>query len=98
MKKISILTVVSAIAFALAAAPAEAATKKKSKGSKTKVVVTKQAPVTGYWHAGFNNCAIWAAGAWYPIAAANSVGCAIVYAIPVSFEGFVAPQPKPKDA
>ena len=98
MKKISVLAVMSAVAFALAAAPAEAATKKKSKGSKTKVTVSKQAPVTGYWSAGFNNCASWAAGAWYPIAAVNAVGCGIVYAIPVAVEGFVAPQPKQKDA
>jgi len=98
MKKISVFTVVSAIALALAAAPAEAASKKKSKGSKAKVTVSKQAPVTGYWSAGFNNCASWAAGAWYPIAAVGAVSCGIVYAVPVAVEGFVAPQAKQKDA
>ncbi len=98
MKKISVFAVVSAIALAIAAAPAEAATKKKSKSSKAKVTVSKQAPVTGYWSAGFNNCASWAAGAWYPIAAVNAVGCGVVYAVPVMIEGFVAPQAKQKDA
>ncbi|HEX2512567.1 MAG TPA: hypothetical protein VHK44_08230 [Xanthobacteraceae bacterium] len=98
MKKISVFTVVSAIALALAAAPAEAASKKKSKGSKAKVTVSKQAPVTGYWSAGFNNCASWAAGAWYPIAAVGAVSCGVVYAVPVMVEGFVAPQAKQKDA
>ena len=93
MKKFSIFAFVSAIALAVAAAPAEAATKKKSKGSsKAKVTVSKQAPVTGFWSAGFNQCAGWAAGAWYPIAAVNAVGCGIVYAVPVAIEGFVAPR------
>ena len=93
MKKISVFTVVSAIALAIAAAPAEAATKKKkSKDSRAKVTVSKQAPVTGFWASGFNNCASWAAGAWYPIAAVNAVGCGVVYAVPVMFEGFVAPR------
>jgi hypothetical protein len=98
MRKFSVFAFVSAIALALAAAPAEAATKKKSKSSKAKVTVSKQAPVTGYWSAGFNNCTGWVAGAWYPIAAVNAVGCGLVYAIPVSIEGFVAPRPKQKEA
>jgi hypothetical protein len=83
--------ILTAAALALAAAPADAATKKKSKGSsKTKVTVSQRAPVTtGYWSAGFNNCASVGAGAWYPIAAAGAVGCGLVYAVPVMIEGFV---------
>ena len=93
MKKVSVFAFVSAVALAIAAAPAEAATKKKSKGSKTKVTVSKQAPATGgYWASGFNNCAGWNAGAWYPIAAAGAVGCGVVYAVPVMIEGFLYPQ------
>ena len=98
MKKFSIFAFVSAIALAIAAAPAEAATKKKSKGSKAKVTVSKQAPVTGVWASGFNQCASMNAGAWYPIAAVGAVGCGIVYAVPVMIEGFMFPQEKKKEA
>ena len=75
------------------AAPAEAAGKKKSKGgSKTKVTVSKQAPVTGYWAGGFNNCASASATMWLPFAAVGTVGCGVVYAVPVMVEGFVYPR------
>ena len=97
MKKFSVFAFVSAIALAIAAAPAEAATKKKSKGgSKAKVTVSKQAPVSGYWSSSFNNCAGVNAGAWYPIAAVSAVGCGVVYAVPVMFEGFMYPQASKK--
>ena len=95
MKKFSVFAFVSAIALAIAAAPAEAATKKKkSKGSKAKVTVSQQAPVSGYWASGFNNCASVNAGAWYPIAAVGAVGCGVFYAVPVMIEGFLYPQAK----
>ena len=82
--------ILTAAALALAAAPADAASKKKSKGaSKTKVTVSKQAPATGYWAGGFNNCAGASATMWLPFAAVGTVGCGVVYAIPVMIEGFV---------
>jgi hypothetical protein len=85
--------ILTAAALALAAAPAEAAGKKKSKGgSKTKVTVSKQAPVTGYWAGGFNNCASASATMWLPFAAVGTVGCGVVYAVPVMVEGFVYPR------
>lgn len=97
MKKIGLFTVISAIALALAASPADAQAKKKAaKSSKAKVTVSKQAPVTGYWASGFNNCASVGAGAWYPIAAVGAVGCGVVYAVPVMIEGFLFPQASKK--
>jgi hypothetical protein len=99
MKKIGLFTVISAIALALAASPADAQAKKKAaKSSKAKVTVSKQAPATGFWASGFNNCASMNAGAWYPIAAVGAVGCGIVYAVPVMIEGFMFPQAKKKEA
>jgi len=96
MKRNLSLAVLAAIALAVAAAPAEAASKKKSKGgSKSKVTVTQTAPATGYWAAGFTQCGTaWAQGSagWYPIAAIGSVGCGLVYAIPVTIEGFLFPR------
>lgn len=85
--------ILTAAALALATAPADAASKKKSKGSsKAKVTVSQRAPVTGYWSAGFNNCASASATMWLPFAAVGTVGCGVVYAVPVMIEGFVAPR------
>jgi len=95
MKRNLALAVLAAVAMAVAAAPADAASKKKSKSSsKAKVTVTQTAPATGYWAAGWTQCATWSAGAWYPIAAAGSVGCGVVYAVPVVIEGFLFPRGK----
>jgi hypothetical protein len=84
--------ILTAAALAFAAAPADAASKKKSKGSKARVTVSQQAPVTGYWASGFNNCATASATMWLPFAAVGTVGCGVVYAVPVMVEGFVAPR------
>jgi ABC-type sugar transport system substrate-binding protein len=85
--------ILTAAALALAASPADAASKKKSKGgSRTKVVVSKPAPTNGYWASGMNSCASASATWWFPIAAVGSVGCGVVYAVPVMIEGFVAPR------
>jgi len=84
--------ILTAAAIALAAAPADAAGKKKSKASKgkAKVTVSQRAPVTtGFWASGFNNCASASATWWFPIAAVGTVGCGVVYAVPVMVEGFV---------
>ena len=96
MKRNISLAVLAAVAMAVAAAPADAATKKK-KSSKAKVVVTQTAPATGYWSSGFTQCgSAWAqgSGGWYPIAAVGSVGCGIIYAVPVMIEGFLFPRAK----
>lgn len=87
--------ILTAATLAFAASPADAASKKKkSKGSKAKVTVSKPAPApaTGYWASGFNNCHSASATMWLPLAAVGSVGCAVVYAVPVAVEGFVAPR------
>jgi hypothetical protein len=86
--------ILTAAALALAASPADAAGKKKSKSSsKAKVTVSQRAPVvTGYWASGFNNCASASATMWVPFAAVGTVGCGVVYAVPVMIEGFVAPR------
>jgi hypothetical protein len=97
MKRNLALAVLAAVALAVATAPADAAKKKKDKGSKAKVTVTQTAPATGYWSAGFTQCgSAWAqgSGGWYPIAAVGSVGCGIVYAVPVMIEGFLFPRAK----
>ena len=86
------LAILAAAATAFAASPADAASKKKSKGSKAKVTVSKPAPAgyaTGYWSSSMQACGSATAGAWYPIAAVGSVGCGLVYAVPVMVEGFV---------
>ena len=86
------LAILAAAALAFAASPADAASKKKSKGSKAKVTVSKPAPAgyaTGYWSSSMLACGSATAGAWYPIAAVGSVGCGLVYAVPVMVEGFV---------
>ena len=85
------LAILAAAAIAFAASPADAASKKKSKGSKAKVTVSKPAPkayATGYWSSSMQACGSATAGAWYPIAAIGSVGCGLVYAVPVMVEGF----------
>jgi hypothetical protein len=84
--------ILAAAALALAASPADAAGKKKSKGSKAKVTVSKQAPVTGYWASGYNNCASASATMWLPFAAVGTLGCSVVYVVPVMVEGFVTPR------
>jgi hypothetical protein len=84
--------ILTAAALAFAASPADAASKKKSKGSKAKVTVSQKAPATGYWASGFNNCASASATMWLPFAAVGTVGCGVVYAVPVMVEGFVAPR------
>jgi hypothetical protein len=87
------VAVLAAAAIAFAASPADAASKKKkSKGSKAKVTVSQKAPATGYWAGGFNNCASASATMWLPFAAVGTVGCGVVYAVPVMVEGFVAPR------
>jgi hypothetical protein len=87
------LALAAAVAMAVAASPADAASKKKksSKSSAEKVVVTKPAP---FWSASATACFNGAATWWFPIAAIGSVGCGIVYAVPVAAEGFLAPQGK----
>ena len=86
------LAVVAAVAMAVAASPSEAASKKKVvKSSKAaKVTVAKSSPA--YWASSANVCFSNAATWWFPIAAIGSVGCGIVYAIPVGVEGFVVRQ------
>jgi hypothetical protein len=84
--------ILTAATLAFAASPADAASKKKSKGSKAKVTVSQKAPATGYWASGFNNCHSASATMWLPFAVVGSVGCAVVYAVPVAVEGFVAPR------
>jgi hypothetical protein len=81
--------ILTAAALAFAASSADAATKKKTKSSKAKVTVSQTAPVTGYWASGFNNCASASATMWLPFAAVGTVGCGVVYAVPVAVEGFV---------
>jgi hypothetical protein len=85
------LALAAAVAMAVAASPADAASKKKSsKSSKAaKVVVTAPAP---YWASSATACFNGAATWWFPFAAIGSVGCGIVYAIPVAAEGFLVPQ------
>lgn len=84
------LAVLAAVAFAVAASPADAATKKKSsKGKAAKVVVTKPAP---FFTANATACFNGAAGWWFPFAAIGTVGCGVVYAVPVAVEGFLVPQ------
>ena len=85
--------ILTAAALALATAPADAASKKKSKSaSKTKVTVSQKAPVYGYWASGFNNCAGVSSTMWVPFAVVGTVGCGVVYAVPVMIEGFVYPR------
>jgi hypothetical protein len=81
--------ILTAAALAFAASSADAATKKKSKESKARVTVSQTAPATGYWASGFNNCASASATMWLPFAAVGTVGCGVVYAVPVMVEGFV---------
>lgn len=85
--------ILTAAALAFAASPADAASKKKKgKSSKAKVTVSQKAPATGYWASGFNNCASASATMWFPVAAVGTVGCGVVYTVPVMIEGFVAPR------
>lgn len=81
----------AAIAMALAASPADAAGKKKSgksKGAKVTVEKSSGPYYTASSQVCFANAATW----WFPIAAIASVGCGIVYAVPVAAEGFLVPQ------
>lgn len=83
--------ILTAAALALATAPADAAGKKKGKkgSSKAKVTVSQKAPVTGYWAAGYNNCAAASNTMWVPFAAVGTLGCGVVYAVPIMVEGVV---------
>jgi len=83
------LALAAAVAMAVAASPSEAATKKKAKATKAKVTVTKSQP---YFVSNWNACASTAATWWFPFAVIGTVGCGVVYAIPVGVEGFVVPQ------
>jgi hypothetical protein len=84
------LALAAAVAMAVAASPADAQSKKKSSKSKAaKVVVTAPAP---FWASNATACFNGAATWWFPFAAIGSVGCGIVYAIPVAAEGFLVPQ------
>jgi len=84
------LAAVAAVALAIAASPADAASKKGGKSSKAaKVTVSKPQP---YFTANWNACGAAAGTWWFPFAVVGSVGCAVVYAIPVAAEGFLVPQ------
>ena len=85
------LALAAAVAMAVAASPADAASKKKksSKSSAAKVVVTKPAP---FWASNATACFNGAATWWFPFGAIGTVGCGVVYAIPVAAEGFLVPQ------
>lgn len=82
------LALAAAVALAVAASPANAASKKKSsKGAK--VTVTKSEP---YFTANWSACHAATATWWFPLAVIGTVGCGVVYAVPVAAEGFLVPQ------
>ena len=78
----------AAVAVAIAAAPADAATKKKAKTSKAKATTSQPVFVSQ-----FNSCTGAASQMWLPLAAAGSIGCGVVYAVPITVEGFMNPRP-----
>ncbi|HZS63177.1 MAG TPA: hypothetical protein VFA53_01570 [Xanthobacteraceae bacterium] len=91
MKKASLCVALCA-ALSLVAAGADAQgskSSKSSKSSKAKVTVSKRAPAAPPMVANFNACVASGVGIFTVV---TSVGCAVVWAIPIGVEALFVPR------
>ena len=88
MKKVNLsVALLAAVSLAIAASPSEAAAKKKAKSSKPQAAQSQ-----AIFASHFNSCASTTSRMWIPVAAVGAISCGVVYAVPVTIEGFLMPR------